>query len=72
MINITEKFLKYSNKNLKNSNIIIISTKVLTADHGFPIKKHIFIVSKKYDECAIKLNSKIQNAKSIFLQTLKC
>ena len=53
MINITEKFLKYSKKFNKLDYIIIISTKVLTADHGFPIQKNIFIVSKKYDECAI-------------------
>ena len=36
------------------------------------INQDIFLISKNYENCAIELNSKKQNVKTILLQTLKC
>ncbi len=79
MINSIKIFLDKISKNPKNSNILIL------ADHGFPLKsainnepgnidinQDIFILSKKYKNCPIGLNSKKQSVKTILLQTLKC
>ena len=79
MINSIKIFLNKISKNPKNSNILIL------ADHGFPlmsainnkeghidINQDIFLISKNYENCAIELNSKKQNVKTILLQTLKC
>ena len=79
MIKSIKIFLNKISKNPKNSNIIIL------ADHGFPlisainnkkgnidINQDIFLISNNYENCAIELNSKKQNVKTILLQTLKC